>query len=93
MAIVKLFNLSEKVQVLVIKKNCESTDLPSIEIETLIDHDDAMVSGALQLNFKEYDDRDEIFNNKINESKVKEIANRVINSTLPDLEVEQYLIK
>lgn len=93
MAIVKLFNLSDKVQVLVQKYVCSETELPALKIETLIEMDDVVVSGAMRSEYEEYKMRDDVFENKTDLAMVTKAANSIINMILDDSEVEQYLIK
>lgn len=92
MAIVKLFNLSEKVQVLVRKYYCEEDDLEAISIETIIDHGEAEISGAMRTKYANEETRNDAYENKIDKNTVVSAANAIINMVLGDDEAKQYLI-
>lgn len=92
MAIVKLFNLSDKVQVLVRKYDCEEDDSPSFSIETIIDHEDAVVSCSMNHKYKDEITRDNMFENKVDLSMITHIENSAINLVLDETVAQQLLI-
>lgn len=93
MATVKLFNLSEKVQVLTRKAFNEENETYKLNIEVILDHEEVGISMSLNHEYKTSELRDEMFETKASDLNViTDIANTLISNVMSDDKINDFLI-